>query len=57
MTGTKVLNNYDLSKLIDYIDWSPFFHAWEMKGKYPDILSKKNMVLKLKLFFQIVIEF
>ena len=25
--------------MIDYIDWSPFFHAWEMKGTYPKILS------------------
>ena len=27
---------------MDYIDWSPFFHAWELKGVYPKILSNKN---------------
>jgi 5-methyltetrahydrofolate--homocysteine methyltransferase len=29
----------DLSRLRDYIDWTPFFQAWELRGKYPDILS------------------
>ena len=34
-----VFDDYPLEDLIDYIDWSPFFHAWEMKGTYPKILS------------------
>jgi 5-methyltetrahydrofolate--homocysteine methyltransferase len=34
-----VLENYDLAELRDYIDWQPFFNAWEMKGKFPDILN------------------
>ncbi len=38
-TGTKVLNNYNLSEIADYIDWQPFFIAWEMHGKFPAILS------------------
>jgi 5-methyltetrahydrofolate--homocysteine methyltransferase len=38
-TGTKVFDNYSLAEIRDYIDWGPFFIAWEMKGKYPDILS------------------
>ncbi len=37
--GIQVLDDYPLEELIDYIDWSPFFHAWEMKGKYPKILK------------------
>ncbi len=37
--GIQVLENYDLGELRDYIDWTPFFQAWEMKGRYPDILS------------------
>ncbi len=37
--GAKVLNDFPLEKLIPYIDWSPFFMAWELKGKYPGILS------------------
>ncbi len=36
--GTHVLADYDLVELRDYIDWQPFFNAWEMKGKFPDIL-------------------
>jgi len=38
-TGTKVLADYPLDELARYIDWSPFFWAWEMKGTYPKILD------------------
>jgi 5-methyltetrahydrofolate--homocysteine methyltransferase len=38
-TGTKAFNNFDLNELVDYIDWQPFFIAWEMHGKFPQILS------------------
>ena len=37
--GTKVFEDYPLEELVDYIDWSPFFHAWELKGVYPKILT------------------
>ncbi|WP_425577439.1 methionine synthase [Nocardioides endophyticus] len=37
--GTHVLSDYDLAELREYIDWQPFFNAWEMKGKFPDILN------------------
>ncbi|MGD9958826.1 methionine synthase [Nocardioides sp.] len=37
--GVQVLDDYDLAELRDYIDWQPFFNAWEMKGKFPDILN------------------
>jgi 5-methyltetrahydrofolate--homocysteine methyltransferase len=37
--GTRVLDNFPLSELIDYIDWSPFFATWELSGKYPAILQ------------------
>jgi len=40
--GIKIFDNYPLDELIDYIDWSPFFHAWELKGLYPKILSNKK---------------
>ena len=30
--GIKTFDDYSLEELIDYIDWSPFFHAWELKG-------------------------
>lgn len=37
--GTRPFNNFDLKELVDYIDWQPFFIAWEMHGKFPQILS------------------
>jgi 5-methyltetrahydrofolate--homocysteine methyltransferase len=37
--GIHVLSDYDIGELRDYIDWQPFFNAWEMKGKFPDILN------------------
>ncbi len=37
--GVHVLADYDIGELRDYIDWQPFFNAWEMKGKFPDILN------------------
>ncbi|MDH4275331.1 MAG: methionine synthase, partial [Gammaproteobacteria bacterium] len=37
--GTRVFNNYPLAELRERIDWSPFFFAWEMHGKYPDIFN------------------
>lgn len=37
--GTKVFKNYPLSEIRKYIDWTPFFIAWELKGKYPKILN------------------
>ncbi|MBC7934781.1 MAG: methionine synthase [Rhizobacter sp.] len=38
-TGSKVIENVDLAELVPYIDWQPFFIAWEMHGKFPQILS------------------
>ena len=37
--GVHTITGQDLSVLRDYIDWGPFFLAWEMKGRFPDILS------------------
>lgn len=37
--GITVFTDYDLAELREYIDWQPFFNAWEMKGKFPDILN------------------
>ncbi len=38
-TGTKVFNNYGLAEIAEYIDWQPFFIAWELHGKFPQILT------------------
>ena len=37
--GTKVIADLDLAALVPYIDWQPFFIAWEMHGKFPQVLS------------------
>jgi len=38
-TGVRALDNFSLAELREYIDWTPFFHAWELKGVYPRILD------------------
>jgi 5-methyltetrahydrofolate--homocysteine methyltransferase len=40
--GVKVLENYPLGELVDYIDWTPFFQTWELNGKFPAILDDKK---------------
>ncbi|MDB5089213.1 MAG: methionine synthase [Mucilaginibacter sp.] len=40
-TGTKVFENYPLEELVPYIDWTPFFHTWELRGSYPKIFADK----------------
>jgi 5-methyltetrahydrofolate--homocysteine methyltransferase len=41
-TGVRVLEDFPLSTLREYIDWTPFFHTWEMKGVYPRILDDER---------------
>ena len=38
-TGVRVLDNFPLATLREFIDWTPFFHTWELKGVYPRILD------------------
>ncbi|MDZ4808182.1 MAG: methionine synthase, partial [Bacteroidota bacterium] len=38
-TGTKIFKAHDLAEIREYIDWQPFFIAWEMHGKFPQILT------------------
>jgi len=44
--GIQVFNDYPLSKLVDYIDWTPFFITWGLSGKYPNILDHPEMGTK-----------
>jgi len=37
--GVRTFDDYPLAELLPYIDWMPFFNAWEFAGKFPDILS------------------
>jgi len=41
-TGVRILNDFPLATLREFIDWSPFFHAWELKGVYPRILDDEK---------------
>ena len=41
-TGIKVFEDYSITELINYIDWTPFFSVWELKGRYPAILKQKK---------------
>ncbi|CBE69016.1 MAG: methionine synthase [Candidatus Methylomirabilis oxygeniifera] len=38
--GIRMLDEFPLDQIVPYIDWTPFFHAWEMRGRYPEILQK-----------------
>jgi len=42
-TGTRVFKNYSLDEISSYIDWQPFFIAWEMHGKFPQILNDEKI--------------
>ena len=41
-TGVRVLDNFPLATLRDFIDWSPFFHTWGLKGIYPRIFEHET---------------
>ncbi len=38
-TGTRIFRSYDVEELVPYIDWTPFFHTWELRGRYPGVLD------------------
>ena len=42
--GARVLDRVSLSELIEFIDWSPFFLSWQLKGKYPAIFTDPVVV-------------
>ncbi len=42
-TGTKPFSDYPLAEIAQYIDWQPFFIAWELHGKFPQILSDEKV--------------
>ncbi|MFA6027107.1 MAG: vitamin B12 dependent-methionine synthase activation domain-containing protein, partial [Ignavibacteriaceae bacterium] len=49
--GVTVLENYPLKILRNYIDWTPFFQTWEMKGKYPKIFDDPSTGAEAKKLF------
>jgi 5-methyltetrahydrofolate--homocysteine methyltransferase len=49
--GTRPLESVPLAELVPYIDWSPFFMAWELKGKYPAIFDDPTVGDEAKRLF------
>jgi len=50
-TGVRVLNNFPLAALRDFIDWTPFFHTWGLKGVYPRILDHEAQGVQARQIF------
>jgi 5-methyltetrahydrofolate--homocysteine methyltransferase len=50
--GTRVFENYDLAELARYIDWTPFFQTWELKGRYPAILEDEKQGAAARQLFE-----
>ncbi len=49
--GNKVFDNFDLAEIAEYIDWTPFFHSWELKGSYPKIFNDPERGAEAKKLF------
>ncbi|MEM7551188.1 MAG: methionine synthase [Bacteroidota bacterium] len=49
--GVSVFKDFDLSELRDYIDWTPFFQTWMLKGKYPVIFEDRTIGKEAKQLF------
>ena len=50
-TGVRVLDDFPLSTLREFIDWTPFFHTWGLKGVYPRILEEGDRGVQAKQLF------
>ena len=46
--GIRTIDDQPLTELLSYIDWSPFFHTWELKGRYPSILDDPTLGQRAK---------
>ncbi len=50
--GVRVIGDQPLSELVPYIDWSPFFHTWELNGRYPSIFEHATIGARAKELFE-----
>ena len=50
-TGVQVEDDFPLETLVKFIDWSPFFHAWELQGRYPKVFDDSTVGEKAKELF------
>jgi 5-methyltetrahydrofolate--homocysteine methyltransferase len=51
-TGVRVLNDFPLATLRGFIDWTPFFHTWELKGVYPRIFEHPAQGAQARQIFE-----
>jgi 5-methyltetrahydrofolate--homocysteine methyltransferase len=51
ISGRQILSDVPLAQLVPYIDWSPFFQAWDLPGHYPEILDSAAVGEQAKLVF------
>ncbi|MGH7232550.1 MAG: methionine synthase [Nitrospiraceae bacterium] len=49
--GARVLDQFPLDRIVPFIDWTPFFHTWELKGRYPAILDGSAIGEKARELF------
>ncbi len=49
--GARTFPNYSLASLVPYFDWTPFFQAWELAGRYPQILTDNKVGAEAKKLF------
>ncbi len=50
--GTRVFGTYDVAELVPFIDWTPFFQTWELKGRYPAILQDERQGAVARQLFE-----
>lgn len=49
--GTRTFADFPLEKLVDYIDWTPFFQTWELRGKFPEIFNDEYVGTEAKKLY------
>ncbi|MBL1278066.1 MAG: methionine synthase [Ectothiorhodospiraceae bacterium] len=49
--GTRAFDDYPLQELVEFIDWTPFFHSWELRGSYPKIFDDAEKGVEAKKLF------
>ncbi len=52
LTGVSVIDEIDLHELVEYIDWTPFFHTWELAGSYPKVLQDEIVGKEAQQLFE-----
>jgi 5-methyltetrahydrofolate--homocysteine methyltransferase len=50
--GTQVISEFDISKLEDFVDWTPFFKSWDLHGNFPNILSDEIVGEQARVLFK-----